>query len=199
MPDEPEVSVWLDPAFEPGLVSVVIPTWNRAALLLETRESVFKQDYRPLEVIVADDGSTDDTLAQVRTLKPPTGGELRVVEGPHKSGTAARNRGASACRREYVMFLDSDDLLHAGALAALVAGIGEADVVFGRWRDWFSHANPPRSGPVIRRDVADDLLVQLLRNEWLLPRAGLLPRRSLLRVIGWDEAFKGQDDYEFMV
>ena len=56
--------------FDPGLVSVIIPTYNRADLIGETLESVLAQTYRPIEILVVDDGSTDDTESVVRSYEP---------------------------------------------------------------------------------------------------------------------------------
>lgn len=198
MTESPTGTSWLPAGYEPGLVSLVIATFNRAALLRETLESVFRQDYRPLEVIVVDDGSTDSTLSILESLQRPEGIELKVIRAGHAGAAAARNRGAAASRGEFVMFLDSDDLLHEGALTALTAGIGEADLVHGLWRDWYSSEVPPRYGRTYCREHGPDLLVELLRNQWLLPSA-VLHRRSMLgRVGGWDETFGVEDDFEFM-
>jgi glycosyltransferase involved in cell wall biosynthesis len=175
---------------------VVIPTFNRAALLRQTLDSVQTQDYRPLEVIVVDDGSTDATAAMLADYNMPG---LRALRGAHVGAAAARNRGAAASRGEFIMFVDSDDLLHAGAVAALVAGIGKADLCFGRWRDWFSDETPQRYSEPYQREAGDDVLASLLRHEWLLPSAVLHRRSSLARTAGWDESFTIEDDFAFMM
>ncbi|MBZ0136873.1 MAG: glycosyltransferase [Planctomycetes bacterium] len=193
-----ESQSWLPLQFEPGLVSVIIPAFNRAEMLRETLESVFRQEYRPIEIIVANDGSTDGTLAMLETLKPPEGITLEISKGKHAGAAAARNRGARLSHGEFILFLDSDDVLHEGALGGLVAGLGKADLVYGWWRDWYSRETPPRFGRTYRREPGGDLLVSLLRNDWLLPSATLHRRASLRRVQGWDESFSVQDDHEFM-
>lgn len=198
MSTDREESSWLGPDHEPGLVSVIIPTFNREKLLAETLETVFRQDYRPVEIIVVDDGSTDGTLEMLGDLKPPEGITLRVIAGEHAGAAAARNRGAGECRGEFIMFHDSDDIMHEGALTALVEGLGEADLVFGMWRDWFSSEDPPRFGQTYERAPSGDFVVDLLRNDWLLPSAVLHRRSSLLRCDGWDETFTLQDDFAFM-
>lgn len=57
---------WMSPEYEPGLVSVIVPTFNRAHLIVETLDSVFAQTYRPIELLIVDDGSTDETAGLVR-------------------------------------------------------------------------------------------------------------------------------------
>ncbi|MBN2139772.1 MAG: glycosyltransferase [Desulfovibrionaceae bacterium] len=90
------------------LVSVVIPTYNRAELLMHTLASVLGQTYPALEVLVVDDGSTDDTAERVRGLADPRIRYLRT----ERSGlpAAARNAGLAQAAGEYVAFVDSDDL-----------------------------------------------------------------------------------------
>jgi glycosyltransferase involved in cell wall biosynthesis len=102
---------------EPGLVSVVIPTYQRAGLIERAIDSVLAQDYRPVEVIVADDGSTDDTRARVERYGPP----VRYLYQPNAGVSAARNLGLRAARGEFVALLDSDDAWLPGKLALQVA------------------------------------------------------------------------------
>lgn len=90
------------------LVSVVIPTFNRAHMIRHAIESVVAQTYRPLELIIVDDASDDDTAEVIGKLElsiPLT--FLRHEE--NKGGATARNTGIDAARGEYIAFLDSDD------------------------------------------------------------------------------------------
>ena len=93
----------------PPTVSVVIPTFNRADLVVEALGSVFAQTLDDLEAILVDDGSTDGTAERVRER---FAGEsrLRVLEKPNGGASSARNRGLDVARGRYVAFLDSDDL-----------------------------------------------------------------------------------------
>lgn len=88
-------------------VSVVIPTWNRSAVLAQAIHSVLSQTYPPLEVLVCDDGSTDDTEHVIASFKDP-----RVIwlPGEHSGRPAVpRNRGIRASKGEWIAFLDDDD------------------------------------------------------------------------------------------
>lgn len=91
-----------------SLVSVIIPTFNRAKFIEQTLDSVFAQTYSPLEIIVVDNGSTDGTVQKLEPFK-----DRIIVAHEPKSGMGgahARNRGLDAATGDFVAFLDSDDL-----------------------------------------------------------------------------------------
>lgn len=95
---------------------MIIPTYNRESVILEALESVMAQSYRPLEIVVVDDGSTDTTVERIRDWW----GEIRdphlslLVEAhSHRGAAAARNVGILRATGEFIQFLDSDDLLHS--------------------------------------------------------------------------------------
>jgi len=87
-------------------VSVVIPTFNRARLVGLTIDSVLAQSYRDMEIIVVDDGSTDDTPQVLAKY----GDRIRAIRQPNGGMNAARNAGIAQARGEYLALLDSDDL-----------------------------------------------------------------------------------------
>ena len=86
-------------------VSVVVPTFNRAHLITRALQSVVSQTYRPLDLIVVDDGSTDDTCERVRTDYP----HATLLSQSNQGVSAARNRGLSVAQGDWIAFLDSDD------------------------------------------------------------------------------------------
>ncbi len=93
---------------EQPLVSVIIPTYNRADLIGHTLDSAINQSYRNLEIIVIDDGSVDNTEEVVKAI-----GDSRIRYIRHQTncgGSTARNTGIEAARGEYIAFLDSDDI-----------------------------------------------------------------------------------------
>ena len=91
------------------LVSVVIPTYNAPQLLLETLSTVLAQTLTDFEVIVVDDGSTDDTVAQLQPLVRSHGEQLRVVPQTNGGVGVARNRGIAEATGKYIAFMDHDD------------------------------------------------------------------------------------------
>jgi glycosyltransferase involved in cell wall biosynthesis len=88
------------------LISVIIPTYNRALWVVEAVDSVLAQSFRDLELIVVDDGSTDETVAKLAPYRD----RLRYAFQARAGVSAARNRGLDLARGEWVAFLDSDDL-----------------------------------------------------------------------------------------
>jgi len=89
------------------LVSIIIPTYNRAALLPRAIQSIQKQDVLEIEIIVIDDGSTDETQSLLHKMNEP---RLRCIRFPENKGIgAARFTGVEAARGALIAFLDSDD------------------------------------------------------------------------------------------
>ncbi|HSW64475.1 MAG TPA: glycosyltransferase [Dissulfurispiraceae bacterium] len=122
--------------FESGLVSVIIPVYNRERLIVEALESVRTQTYRPIETLVVDDGSTDDTVSVCQQVaeqwKADPGLTLRIFEQPHKGACAARNLGLRESKGEFIQFLDSDDLLVPDSIEKRLAHMAPGiDAVFG--------------------------------------------------------------------
>ncbi|MBI3801342.1 MAG: glycosyltransferase [Deltaproteobacteria bacterium] len=101
----------------PKLISCIIPVFNGERYLREAIESIFNQTYRPLEVIVVDDGSTDDTPSVVTSY----GEQVRCLRQANAGPGAARNLGLTGARGEFVAFLDADDLWHPEKLARQMA------------------------------------------------------------------------------
>jgi glycosyltransferase involved in cell wall biosynthesis len=106
-----------------NLVSTIIPTFNRARLLERALDSVIAQDHRPLEVVLVDDGSTDDTPAVIeRYSKKLAEQDVRLLVHRQQNGRApkARNVGMKLARGTYFAFLDSDDLWRPTLVSTLV-------------------------------------------------------------------------------
>ena len=101
-------------------VSVVIPTWNRAPSVMHAVESVLSQTMTDFELLVVDDGSTDDTAETVDSITDP---RVRLLCKSHRGRGAARNAGAAAATGELLAFLDSDDIAHPTWLEEIVAAM----------------------------------------------------------------------------
>lgn len=98
------------------LISVIIPTYNRAPYLRDALESIFRQTFKDHEIIVVDDGSTDDT----KQVLAPFMDRIRYLYQENRGEAAARNRGIGESRGEWIAFLDSDDMWEPHALETLL-------------------------------------------------------------------------------
>jgi glycosyltransferase involved in cell wall biosynthesis len=173
--------------------------YNRPRLLVDAVESVIAQTYRPLEVIVVDDGSTDETPRVVDQLGDRYRGEVRVVHQAHVGIGAAREAGRLRAAGEFIQYLDSDDLLRPGKFALQVAGLRahpECGISYGRTRRY-------RIGRV-PRDVAwgrtgeqiDYLFPSFLESRWWLTSTPLYRREVSDRAGAWSRLSFGED-YEY--
>jgi len=175
------------------VVSVIIPTFDRAPWVGEAITSVLAQTYPHLELIVVDDGSHDATPAVVRACGP----ELTYIRQAHAGVSAARNRGVEIARGELVAFLDSDDLWLPGKLAAQVALLQQQQHIQACYTDeiWIRHGvrvNPKR--------------IHQKHSGWLfepsLPRCIISPSSIMLRrtlwnqLGGFDETLPACEDYD---
>jgi len=119
------------------LVSTVIPVYNRERYLAEAIESMLAQTYRPLEIVVVDDGSTDGSADVARRYAPT----VRYEFQPHGGIASARNRTLALAKGRYLAFLDSDDLWEQGQLSVqmeVLRSRPEVDAVFGHVTEFIS-------------------------------------------------------------
>jgi glycosyltransferase involved in cell wall biosynthesis len=112
-------------------VSIILPTYNRARFLPEAFDSIRRQSFADWELVIVDDGSTDDTEQVVAEWLPRVGGRARYVRQPNRGAYGARNTGLDHATREFVAFFDSDDLWLPHHLANCVAAFEAAPDV-----DW---------------------------------------------------------------
>jgi glycosyltransferase involved in cell wall biosynthesis len=165
-------------------VSIIIPCFNAAATIGRAIESALAQGGSGSEILVVDDGSTDGSIAVARDFGPG----VRVVTGPNRGVSAARNRGIAETSGEWLVFLDADDLLLPETLSrrsAVVQATG-ADVVVCDWQDLVEDGPDPVAAPVRSVDfqpLADDPERACATHLWAAS-AALMHRRSLVEKIG---------------
>lgn len=112
------------------MVSVIIPAYNRQAYIQECLESVLSQSYENFEIIIVDDGSSDQTAEICRNMAKQDS-RIQLYAGEHKGVSAARNMALEKALGEYLFFLDSDDIIHPRLLEVLVGGMEESGAKIG--------------------------------------------------------------------
>lgn len=173
------------------LVSVVIPTCNRARLLVCALESVIVQTYRDLEIIVVDDASSDDTREVVQGF-----GDRRIRYLRHdirRGGSAARNTGVRAAKGAYIAFLDDDDEWLTNKVETQLNAIGDADAILCT-----ATMNGHRCGPRgARRRIS---LKDLRRGRYTGGGTGILLARSeALKATLFDESLPRCQDWDLFI
>lgn len=170
-------------------ISVVIPAYNRADVLPRAVASVLGQTLPPLEVIVVDDSSTDETERVVRELDPEL---VRYVRLQSRSGAqAARNRGIAEARGDWVAFQDSDDEWLPDKLERQMALLAERD--FDPWTVVHGTAREPMRGLL---EDEEDALATLLRRPATLFPALLVSRAALERIGPLDEELPAYHEWD---
>ena len=118
---------------KPGLISCIVPVYNRSDLIIECVESVINQTYKNFEIIIVDDGSTDNTLQVLEELSKKYPDVINVVTQTNQGPGAARQTGLNRSRGQYVQFLDSDDLIKPEKFKLFInefSGADSADIVY---------------------------------------------------------------------
>jgi glycosyltransferase involved in cell wall biosynthesis len=175
-------------------VSVIIPTFNCARLVVEAVHSALVQTHAPAEVIVVDDGSTDETRERLAALPPP----VHYIRQSNQGVAAARNRGIREATGELIAFLDADDVWHERKLELQVRWMrdepGLALLDTGTV-DWPHETFPPVSAAAAERPVPirfDDLVV---RNT--ITTSSVMVRRNVLDRVGdFDTSLHGPEDFD---
>ena len=192
------------------LVSVIIPTHNCGAYIADAIESVLAQTYSVCEIIVIDDGSTDQT----RTSLAPYLGKIQYLNQNNRGVSAARNTGIARARGEFVALLDADDIWFPTKLELQVqalqsypdAGWAFADFLdfddsgvtgssrFNTWpgvRAWFERHRVGES-----TIACGAIYVDLLQNNWM-HTSSVLVRKEVLKVVGpFDDTLHGPEDHD---
>jgi glycosyltransferase involved in cell wall biosynthesis len=178
-------------------VSIIIPTFNLARYIGRTLESVFAQTYTDYEVIVIDDGSTDET----REVLAHYAGKLRYHHQMNKGVAAARNEGLTQAAGELIAYLDADDMWYPQKLERQV------DFLDRQKQCWIVHSDTAvidetdrtiysRFNQQTKREVPQGQCVMtVLRHGHIQPLTVLERRECLERTGGFDERLRGVDDY----
>lgn len=182
-----------------GLVTTIIPVHNRPELLREAVASVLEQTYRPIEIIIVDDGSTDATPEVADQLAREHPGEILVVHQPNRGVGVAREAGRLLAKGEFIQYLDSDDRLLPRKFEMEVAALRtrpECDVAYG-WTRYKNDDDTVSSVPARRtgEQIATMFPSMLQARWWHTPTP--LYRRSVVDDAGpWTDLAQ-EEDWEY--
>lgn len=185
------------PPIRPPTVSVIVPTYQSAGYVGRAVDSIYAQTYDDYEIIVVDDGSTDETESALH----PYRGRLRYVYQENQGVSAARNAGLSRAGGEYLLFLDSDDTILPDKLAQQVACLEtdpELDVIHSGWRV------VDQLGNALRVVEPWHQTPELGLESWLNWKpvflgAMLFRREALMRTAGFDPELQQAEDTDLML
>lgn len=174
------------------LVSVIIPTHNRASLVKEAIRSVQEQDFSDLEIIVVDDGSTDNTPQLLRSYA-----NIYTVRQNHRGVSAARNAGITQASGQFVAFLDSDDLWFPKKLSAQVAFFNDHPGALICHTEEIWIRNGVRVNPRSRHKKYSGMIFEHLVELCLVSPSAVMIHQSLFDKIGrFDETLPACEDYD---
>ena len=176
------------------LVSVIIPNYNHGRYLGAAIQSILDQDYRPVEIIIVDDGSTDGSSKVAAKF----GGQVRYIWQENQGLSAARNTGLAAATGAYVGLLDADDVYEPDFISTLVAILAQRPEIDGvhcgyRFVDEHNETLPQ----VEARHVPEGQLYDTLLNSNFLVPESVLVRRHCYEAIGpFDESLRACEDWD---
>ena len=183
------------------LVSILIPAYNVAPFLSATIESALAQTWPRVEVIVVDDGSTDETLSVARRFASR---RVQVVTQPNAGAPAARNKTLSLAQGDYIQWLDSDDLLHPEKIAAQMKVARELAnprvVLSGAFGTFYHRPSKAVFTPTpLWRDIdpVDYFLVRFTKNAYFQTDAWLVSRELTDAAGPWTDYHSPDDDGEY--
>jgi len=180
-------------AMKKDFISVVIPTYNRASFLKEAIDSVLSQTCRDFELIVVDDGSTDDTPALLLSY----GKKIKVIKKANKGPSAARNRGIKAAKGEWLAFLDSDDSWKPDKLEKQVQFIKDnPDIKICQTEEiWIR--NGKRVNPRKKHEMHSGWIYEQCLPMCIVSPSSVMIHREVIEKVGlFDETMLACEDYD---
>ncbi len=184
------------PEIIPGLVSTIIPCFNRPVMAKEAVQSVLQQTYRPIEIIAVDDGSTDNTAEVLQEIVNAYPDTVRLIRKANSGAGPSREAGRQIARGEFIQYLDSDDLLRPHKFekqVGLLRSRPECGAAYG-WICVHKIGAAPSSTPYkASGEARETLFPYLLADRWWNTDTPLF-RRSLCDAIGpWSDLRWSQD------
>ena len=179
-------------------VSIIIPVYNRAGIVPRTLKTVLEQTHRPLQVVLVDNNSTDDSLVVLNQFKIDNNApdfEVVVTQERQQTASAARNRGMQLATGDYLMFFDSDDLMDRRLVQKYVDAFESApqraDIIITR-RNQIDDTGEKTAMPLYKKDlIANHILHSVLATQ------AFCARHDFIRHIEWNNNLSHWNDFEY--
>jgi len=176
------------------LISIITPTFNSAATLRDTLDSVASQTYRPIEHLIADGGSKDATLAIIAEYP-----DTRCASEPDKGLYDAMNKGIARAQGEVVGILNSDDFYAHEEVLARVMQLFQDPAIDAVYGD-LHYVHPEHTHKIVRRWRSGPYRHAAWRRGWMPPHPAFFVRRRFYELYGlFDTSFRSAADYELML
>ena len=195
---------WIEPEFMNGLVTVIMGTYNHAHLISESLDSVWFQSYRPIELIIVNDGSGDNTEEVVSNWiaahNTDPGFTIKYYFQKNAGICVARNLALNKSKGEFIQFLDSDDLIHLDRFEKVVSlfrktGCDYVETGFEGFSFKRGDSDEKHYGH-IEHDQVERLLQGCLWPNTLRP---MYNRNLIIKTGPWNESMKTFEDYEYVI
>jgi glycosyltransferase involved in cell wall biosynthesis len=182
-----------------GLVSTIIPVYNRSGLLKEAVASVLAQTYRPIEIIIIDDGSTDETEKDADEIAAEYPNEIKVIHQLNSGPGLAREAGRLSASGEFIQYLDSDDLLMPRKFEWQVSGLKahpDCGVAYGRTKHYRQGDRPVEVSWKRTGEIIDFMFPSFLMSRWWGTSTPLY-RKTVTDLAGPWTSLINEEDWEY--
>lgn len=179
-----------------SILTVVVPVYNRASLIVRTLNSIAAQDYRPFRLIIVDNNSTDNTLSAIHEWADKLEDnklDVKILSEKQPGAAAARQRGVNEVDTPWVMHFDSDDTMRPGHISRIINGIAAnpmADIV-----GWDVLTHQLDGSTKVNRFYAHNAMVNHLFHATLSSLRYAVKTELLRKSGGWETDIHGWDDY----
>jgi glycosyltransferase involved in cell wall biosynthesis len=178
------------------VVSIIIPAYNAAKTILETINSVFNQTYLNYEIIVVNDGSTDETLA----VLAPHQNRIKLITTKNMGVSHARTVGLEASNGDFIQYLDADDLLAENKLEIQVNALNKtgAAIAYGDWKKFTLTGQEIVITESVHRKLGDAPSIEIFSDFWC-PPACLLYTKNICKKLTWNENLPVIQDARYLL
>ena len=176
-------------------VSVIIPTYNRENFIIETIQSVLNQTYKDFEIIVVDDGSTDNTKKRLESFRS----KIKLIEQKNSERAVARNNGVKNSSSEYIAFLDSDDLWIEDKLEKQTAVLDtkkDTILVYGQSLRINENAKEVKTAKRQTEGYSGNIFEQLLMRNCIVSATPMIRRKYFEMTTGFQTKHIPYEDWE---